>query len=749
MQNILAHIADLLLHWPRLFSTRAVVVLLFLLVVFPVSWFPWLGHVDSMLFKLSGYLVSEAENEQLVVLTLPPAARHESLLKSKHIASIKAAGPTAMALVSDQHLGKLGAVLARNQVFVGRGVNRESGEVYAGAIDFSADLTSDYIKRDWQNRLLAVFYDSMPAYQYQQHAVPTYQSFPVMRDSVLLDYPLYWQQDSVQNLDLVYVLYKEWGGNKLKTDLVGQVRTIGMPASGLPANIKTYHYKDLVADRDYSLLRGSIVVIGPRNDPALINTAVMLKGMMSGKTVSVPVWALLSKLVIAVIILAYLLSIYRLRTQTAVLLTAFIVTIMLTAQVGMLVTRNTWLPFGELIILLLLGHLLMASIRARLQDEVHQYHEHDVTLRTLAQYQLDCGESEKAFISLQQCETTDEALETMYRIGIEYERQRKYDRALQVYQHIASRRSAYQDVRSRIQSLMHADDPTGTISAFNGVRTLIMPSSNLEKPCLGRYELERELGRGAMGVVYLGKDPKIMRQVAIKTMDLKQFAAHEVADIKARFFREAEAAGKLNHPNIVTIFDAGEDADLAYIAMDYVTGSPLSDWTRADNLLPLQAVFKIIAQVAQALDYAHRQGIIHRDIKPGNIIYDPDDERVRVTDFGIARITDTSATRTGTIMGSPSYMSPEQVTESSVDGRSDIFSLGVTLYQLLTGELPFKGDSLASVAYQITNKKHQSVRDVRPDLSIKVTRVVNKALQKKAEKRYATGEEMATALLKL
>lgn len=276
-----------------------------------------------------------------------------------------------------------------------------------------------------------------------------------------------------------------------------------------------------------------------------------------------------------------------------------------------------------------------------------------------------------------------------------------------------------------------------------------MPSMGVEKPVLGRYELERELGRGAMGVVYLGKDPKIMRKVAIKTMELKQFSSHEAGSIKARFFREAEAAGKLNHPNIVTIFDVGEDGDLAFIAMDYATGKPLSEWTRAGNLLPVATVCRVIAQVAQAIDYAHRQGVVHRDIKPGNIIYDPDDERVRVTDFGIARIIDSSATRTGTMLGSPSYMSPEQVTQAKVDGRADIFSLGVTMYQLLTGSLPFRGDSLAGVAYQITNKKHKSVRDVRPELSMKIARVVNKALQKRADKRFATGEEMASALRKL
>lgn len=749
MHKILTHIVGVFSHWPRLFSTRAAVAVIFLLAILPASTVPWLASVDNALFSMSGLLANKPDQHQLVVLALPPAARHESTIKREHLARIKAAGPSVIGLISDQHLGSLGAELARQQVVVGRGINRTTGELQGGIIDFTSESAGQFTSTGINVRLLGLFYDNMPYIPFRQDAIPAFKSFPVARDRKIVDYPMYWQQDSVQTLDFVNYLYKEWDGKPFKTDLVGQLRTVGMPADRLTADISVYNYKDFISDRDYSLLRGSVVLIGPRNDPALINSAVMLRGMMSGQAVSVPTWALLSKLVLAVFLLGYLFLSYRFRTQTSLLLMAFMLTLMLTAQLGLMVTKFIWLPFGSLLVLLFTGYLFMASIRARLQEQVTDTYEHDMTLRALAQYQFEAGDAEKAFISLQQCQASDEALELMYRLGIEYERQRKYDRALQVFQHIASRRNAYQDVRSRIQTLQHVDDPTGTLSAFNGVRTLIMPSMGVEKPVLGRYEIEREIGRGAMGVVYLGKDPKIMRQVAIKTMELKQFTTHDADSIKARFFREAEAAGKLNHPNIVTIFDAGEDGDLAFIAMDYATGKPLSEWTRPDNLLPVETVYRIIAQVAQAIDYAHRQGVVHRDIKPGNIIYDPDDERVRVTDFGIARITDTSATRTGTILGSPSYMSPEQVTESKVDGRADIFSLGVTMYQLLTGALPFKGDSLASVAYQITNKKHQSMREIRPELSIKVTRVVNKALQKNAGKRYATGEEMAAAVLKL
>ena len=176
-----------------------------------------------------------------------------------------------------------------------------------------------------------------------------------------------------------------------------------------------------------------------------------------------------------------------------------------------------------------------------------------------------------------------------------------------------------------------------------------------------------------MGVVYLGKDPKIGRVVAIKTMALSQeFEGDELTDARERFFREAETAGRLQHQNIVTIFDAGEEHDLAYIAMEFLKGKDLADVTKDGHLLPVSRVLSIVARVAEALAYAHSQNVVHRDIKPANIMYDPDTDTVKVTDFGIARITDSSKTKTGMVLGTPSFMSPEQIAGKKVDGRSDL-----------------------------------------------------------------------------
>ena len=273
------------------------------------------------------------------------------------------------------------------------------------------------------------------------------------------------------------------------------------------------------------------------------------------------------------------------------------------------------------------------------------------------------------------------------------------------------------------------------------------PPSDAERSVLGRYRIERRIGRGAMGVVYLGSDPQIGRQVAIKTLELGQeFEGEALAQARQRFFREAETAGRLQHPDIVAIFDAGEDGDLAYIAMQYLTGHDLQAHTSAARLLPLASVLDIVARVADALAYAHRQGVVHRDIKPANVMIDLETGAVKVTDFGIARIADASRTRTGMVLGTPSFMSPEQMSGRRVDGRSDLYSLGVMLFQLLTGALPHQAESMARLMHQIANEPAPDVRTLRPGVSEALANVVALALEKRPEMRYADGHQMAQDL---
>jgi serine/threonine-protein kinase len=284
--------------------------------------------------------------------------------------------------------------------------------------------------------------------------------------------------------------------------------------------------------------------------------------------------------------------------------------------------------------------------------------------------------------------------------------------------------------------------PQPSSKAPSAASTIIGSSPGM----LGRYRVLKELGRGAMGLVYLGKDPTIQRFVAIKTMQLDPIDQDDkLQDVKARFFREAESTGRLSHPNIVTIYDAGEENDLGYIAMELIEGTSLKQWTRKPNLMPVNEVLLTVATVADALDYAHQQGVVHRDIKPANIMLTKD-HIVKVMDFGIAKMASSSKTETNIVLGTPTYMSPEQIAGKKVDGRSDIFSLGIVLFELLTGQLPFIADNLSAMLFSIAHHPHPAVQSLRPNLPARVQEIVDRALQKELPHRYRRAEELANEL---
>jgi eukaryotic-like serine/threonine-protein kinase len=306
-----------------------------------------------------------------------------------------------------------------------------------------------------------------------------------------------------------------------------------------------------------------------------------------------------------------------------------------------------------------------------------------------------------------------------------------------VLHHITAQRTGFRDVAQRIR---RAELMVETAEA-----PAVKPADG--KLMLGRYEVQRELGKGAMGIVYLGRDPQIGRVVAIKTVALgDEFDAEELAEVKERFFREAETAGKLAHPHIVTIYDAGESEGLAFIAMELLRGHDLSRHVKPDTLLPVTSVIELGAQAADALDYAHAQGVIHRDIKPANLVYERARRTVKITDFGIARITSSSRTRTGLVLGTPSYMSPEQLTGKPFDGRADTYSLGITLYQLLTGQLPFRADSMASLVQRISLDAPMQASELRPELPLEIDAILERAMHKDPAKRYQKGADLARAL---
>jgi serine/threonine-protein kinase len=333
---------------------------------------------------------------------------------------------------------------------------------------------------------------------------------------------------------------------------------------------------------------------------------------------------------------------------------------------------------------------------------------------------------EQRFAELKGRKPNATVLGDLYTLANQLELRGRAPQATAVYRHLARFDNTYRDVGARLRRLMDAEraapkpDPAGnaappppTIAA-----AAPLPSANGASPGkvpenerLGRYHLEREIGRGAMGIVYLGRDTAINRMVAIKAIPLaSEFSDAELIEARSRFFREAETAGRLNHPNIVTIYDVGEERGLAYIAMEYLKGRHLSDFTKSDNLLEPRKILEAIARTADALGFAHKQQVVHRDIKPANLMYDSSNDVLKITDFGIARLSNSGTTRTGIVLGTPSFMSPEQLEGRTVTGHSDLFSLGVSLFQLLTGQLPFTADSMTGLMQQIAEAPHPPLR---------------------------------------
>jgi serine/threonine protein kinase len=262
----------------------------------------------------------------------------------------------------------------------------------------------------------------------------------------------------------------------------------------------------------------------------------------------------------------------------------------------------------------------------------------------------------------------------------------------------------------------------------------------------GRYEILAELGRGAMGVVYKARDPKINRVVAVKTILLTGQPPEEEREYRERFVREAEAAGRLSHPGIVTIFDVGEESETRapYIVMEFVAGQSLDKLllARDDHKLPPEVALQVSLELAEALDCAHGQGVVHRDLKPANILV-TEDGHVKIADFGVAKLNLTNQTSVGRVLGTPAYMSPEQLGGEAVDGRSDLFSLGVVLYTILTGYRPFQGNSALTVAFKVVNREPVPATVLDNELPPELDYIIARAIEKDPSQRYQRGMEMA------
>lgn len=269
-------------------------------------------------------------------------------------------------------------------------------------------------------------------------------------------------------------------------------------------------------------------------------------------------------------------------------------------------------------------------------------------------------------------------------------------------------------------------------------------------PTLGPYRLLRTLGRGSMGVVHLALDTLTGRHVALKILALgHESSAADYDEARARFLGEIQTAKRLSHPDIVAVHAAGEHDGSVWLAMQLLSGCDLGRYTRMPRLLPEALVLQLIERLALALAHAHAQGVVHRDIKPGNVMVDLPTGRLKLTDFGIAGLADTSRTRTGVVLGTPVYMAPEQLAGAQADARSDLYSLGVLLFHLLTGQLPHEHASLGELLRQVAREPAPDVRTLRPELSPALAAVVARALQKQPAQRHADGRQFADALATL
>ncbi len=534
---------------------------------------------------------------------------------------------------------------------------------------------------------------------------------------------------------------------------------------GRPAFAVDSFYDVLTAKIDASKYAGKIVIIGATaagvgvqfavpGNPALSpaeTIAHITSSILSEHFIVQPTWGGWVTAGLFLLIAAYIIAaLPRLSAGIAATTTLTLFIGLLALEFGLLSGSAMWLELVLPATLLVLGHLALTTKRFLVTEagKVQADEDSAETNRMMGLALQGQGQLDMAFDRFRRVPMNEAVMGNLYSLAMDFERKRQFNKAEAVYEHMAAFDKGYKDIKAKLNRAKNLSE-TVMLGGSGGHPggTMLLEGGAVEKPMLGRYQVDKELGKGAMGVVYLGKDPKIGRVVAIKTMALSQeFSGDELVDARERFFREAETAGRLQHQNIVTIFDAGEEHDLAYIAMEFLKGKDLADHCKGDQLLAVPVVLSIVARVAEALAYAHKQNVVHRDIKPANIMYELQSDTVKVTDFGIARITDSSKTKTGLVLGTPSFMSPEQLAGKKVDGRSDLYSLGVMLFQMLAGVLPFRGDSMSELMYKIANEEAPDIRIIRSELPQNLADVVALSLSKRPETRYQTGDQFAADL---
>ncbi|MDY6822939.1 MAG: serine/threonine-protein kinase [Thermodesulfobacteriota bacterium] len=530
---------------------------------------------------------------------------------------------------------------------------------------------------------------------------------------------------------------------------------------------KHYSFFDVINDKIPSrVFTGKIVLISlsakglatPLSTPVTPSmsfgafTGNVLSSILSREFIHELPYSRLAEL-LAILILGAMITFLFPRTKAVFAGSTFvmIVFVMIGGALFFLAAKGLWIDVVYPLLLVIFGYIGIVTINYFVAETGKEKVEGESaeTNRMLGISFQSQGMLDMAFDKFRKVPMDDEMKDLLYNLGLDYERKRQLNKAASVYGYIEQYDAKFKDVTSRKQKLLQASDTMVFGDGFLGGGSAgdgLVGTDSDTRPTLGRYEVQKQLGKGAMGIVYLGQDPRINRTTAIKTVRFSDdFEEDEAVEMKKKFFREAESAGTLSHPNIVTIYDAGEEQDMAYIAMEYLDGVSMEKHAKPKTLLPMRRIIGYMADIAEALDYAHNQGIVHRDIKPANIML-VSSGKIKITDFGIARITASSQTKTGIVKGTPYYMSPEQISGKKVDGRSDIFSLGVMMYQLLTGDVPFKGSSPAALMHNILNEPHPDPRTINPKIPRAMVAIINKAMEKDVANRYQTAGKMAAHL---
>jgi len=498
------------------------------------------------------------------------------------------------------------------------------------------------------------------------------------------------------------------------------------------AEVPRIEVADLLGASGNEFLRGSTVFVD--SDPAIISAvsvlpsgqfvttseiiAALLGDIENDRMIIAPSWVKAMEFLLPVLfaIVAILFMPDRNRKEIAVLTVTGLLVLLL-FEALLLIGLHVRIDLGRPILMFIGVGILCASLVVNTRKITSDAFKKGSDF-------LAAGRLEPAFAEFRRCNPSETIAAVMYKLSLAFEQQAKPERAEAVLEWMKRTHGG-----STTSDTMTRKKVSGTPQR------------------LGRYVIEKRIGRGAMGAVYLAKDPRINRPVALKVIPIeKEFEDEELKEARLRFYREAESAGRLTHPNIITVFDAGEDKGLAYIAMEYVPGIPLRSFTDPKKLLAPKRALALAASTAEALDYAHNQGVIHRDIKPANLLYNPKEGSLKISDFGVARITDNNSTKTGIVLGTPMYMSPEQLGAENLTGLSDLFSLGVTLYELLVGEVPFRASNIAILMTKITTEDPAPVSSRRAGIPPSVDAVLAKAMAKRPTDRFSCGAEMAIAL---